>query len=67
MTDKAIELLLANVNKLSGGDTEKSIELLNYAIERGWLSVFEKTEYNQPKEKQKGGSSFIGILSEYED
>jgi hypothetical protein len=61
MTDRARELLLKKLNKLSGGDVEECIALLEESTEKGWASVY-------PKKQEKGEDrTFIGILSEYED
>lgn len=43
MTDKAIELLIGKLNRLASTDEEK-IQLIEHAIERGWLSVFPMKE-----------------------
>lgn len=40
MTDKAIELFLAKLEKLSGGDSSMKKALIDEAIERGWQTVY---------------------------
>jgi hypothetical protein len=40
MTDKAIELLLNKLNKMSSDETIK-IAILNQSIENGWKGIFE--------------------------
>ena len=40
MTDKAKELLLKNLNELSGGDDFMKVHLLEQSIERGWKTVY---------------------------
>jgi len=48
MTDKAIELALTKLAKLSNGDNDKAIEILNQSILNGWAGLFElKTEKQQ--------------------
>jgi len=44
MTDKAVELMLKELNKLSGGDTQKSIKILEQSIRNGWLGIFPLKE-----------------------
>ena len=39
LTDKARQLLIKKLNKLAG-NTERKIELLETAIECGWLTVY---------------------------
>jgi hypothetical protein len=51
MTDKAIDLQIKKINELSGGDSDKAIELINNAIMRGWLSVYPIKEREQKKSK----------------
>ena len=41
MTDRAIELAIKNLNKLSGGDKEKSIAILNQSIMNSWKGLFD--------------------------
>lgn len=54
MTDKARQLLIKKLNKLAG-NPDKKIELLEAAIECGWLTVyapkFESRQAEQPKRK----------------
>lgn len=49
MTDKARELLLNKLEKLSGGDTSEKVRLLENAIEHSWKSVYpiKENEYGQ--------------------
>lgn len=57
MTDKARQLLIKKLNKLAG-NPDKKIELLETAIECGWLTVyapkFESRQAEQPKTLKKG-------------
>ena len=49
LTARALELLIGKVNKLSGGDIAKSIEILNQSTENGWKGVYEiKTSSEKP-------------------
>ena len=41
MTDRAFELMVGKLEKLSGGDERKKIAILNQSIENGWKGVFE--------------------------
>lgn len=40
-TDHAIDLVISKLNKLSGGNNEKAIEILNQSIENSWQGIFE--------------------------
>lgn len=57
MTDKAIELTLAELEKLAPGDEQTKIAILNQSIQRGWQGVFplskEKKETLPHKEGQR--------------
>lgn len=46
MSDRAVSLLVAKLNRLANTPQEK-VELINTAIERGWLTIYE------PKEEKK--------------
>lgn len=41
MTPRALELLITKLNRLSAGDTNTAIEILNQSIENGWKGVYE--------------------------
>ena len=41
MGEKAIELAINKLGKLSGGDNEKAIEIINQSIMNGWQGLFE--------------------------
>lgn len=41
MTDQAYKMLLNKLEKLSGGDEEKKVAILNQSIENGWKGVFD--------------------------
>ena len=44
MTDRAYELFINRLDKLSGGDDQKKIAIINQSIENGWKGVFELKE-----------------------
>jgi hypothetical protein len=48
LTDKAIEMLLKKLNQLSGGDSKKSIQILDQSTMNSWASVYP---LNEPKKK----------------
>lgn len=57
MTDQAYKMLLNKLEKLSGGDEEKKVAILNQSIENGWKGVFELkgkvvSFNNHPQRKQ---------------
>lgn len=50
LTDRALSLTLAELEKLAPGDDEKKIAILNQSIQRGWQGVFPlKDEPEAPK------------------
>jgi hypothetical protein len=65
MTDKAIKLAINTLNKLSGGDNEKAIQILNQSIFNGWRGLFplkeERTTTGNGKPQRK---SFADIARE---
>jgi len=51
LTDHAFGLLLKNLNKLSGGDIDTSIAILEQSIMNSWKGIFElKQEKRKAKE-----------------
>lgn len=57
MTDQAYKMLLNKLEKLSGGDEQKKVAILNQSIENGWKGVFELkgkvvSFNNHPQRKQ---------------
>lgn len=50
MTDKAIDLFIKRLNGLSTSE-DKQIELINTAIERGWMTVYPSKE-TKPMERK---------------
>ena len=52
MSDRAIELAKGKLDKLSNGDKETAIAILNQSIEHSWQGLFElKTDYTKQKPK----------------
>lgn len=43
MTDRAIELFISRVQKI-GGSLSEQIDLINTAVEKGWLTVYPKSD-----------------------
>lgn len=60
MTDKAMELILKKLNKLSDGDTHKAIKILEQSVERGWVGVFPLKQ----DEQRQSGNPFDELLKE---
>lgn len=50
-TERAIELAINEVNKLSGGDSEKAIAIINQSILRGWQGLFPLKEEQKTEQK----------------
>lgn len=49
MTARALELLIGKLNRLSGGDVQLCIEILNQSVENGWKGVYELKAKAEPK------------------
>jgi DNA-binding transcriptional regulator YhcF (GntR family) len=60
MTDRALELMLKKLNKLSEGNTQKAIEILEQSIANGWIGIFPLKEV----EKKQTGNPFDELLRE---
>lgn len=48
LTDRALALTLAELEKLAPGDDEKKIAILNQSIQRGWQGVFPLKDEHKP-------------------
>lgn len=48
MTDYAVELLRRELEKLAPQNTDKQVELIDYAIQRGWQSVYPIESSDKP-------------------
>ena len=46
MSDRAITLAINQLNKLSGGDNDRAIEIINQSILNGWQGLFELSNKN---------------------
>ena len=44
MTQRAIELAINKLNKLSGGNSDKAIQIINESIMNGWKGLFPLKE-----------------------
>jgi len=53
MTERAKELVKAKVMKLSEGDEQLAIKLLDQAVEKGWDTVWPLQENFKPKQDAK--------------
>ncbi len=51
MTARAVELAIAKLNKLSGGDNDKAIAILDQSIMNSWKGLFELKEPAKKKEQ----------------
>ena len=51
MSERAIELAISKLDKLSGGDTEVAIEIVNQSILNGWQGFYELKEKKSIKPK----------------
>lgn len=47
MTERAVQLAMKKLEKLSGGDNDKAVKILERSIERSWAGLFELTEDKQ--------------------
>lgn len=51
-TERAVDLAIKEVNKLSGGDSVKAIAIINQSILRGWQGLFPLKEDKEPERQQ---------------
>ena len=58
LTDRAIELAMSKLQKLSGGDNDMAIEILNQSIEGSWKGLYE---LHQPK-----GTKTVSIADKWQ-
>ena len=54
MTDKAVQLAIKNLEKLSGGDNDKAIKILEQSVMNSWLGLFELKGDKQTPQKTGG-------------
>ena len=54
MTDRAIQLAMGNLEKLSGGDNDKAIRILNQSVMNSWKGLFELKGDKQISNKPGG-------------
>lgn len=54
MTERAVQLAMNNLEKLSGGDNDKAIRILNQSIMNSWKGLFELKEDKQGSRNQGG-------------
>lgn len=47
MSDRAVELAIEKLNKLSGGDNDLAIEILNQSTSNSWQGLFPLKDYEQ--------------------
>lgn len=50
MTEKAIELAINNLNKLSGGDSEVAIKIINQSVMNSWKGFYELKNNNKQQQ-----------------
>ena len=46
-SDHAIQLAMNTLDRLSGGDSEKAIKIVNQSIEHSWQGLFELKEQKE--------------------
>lgn len=61
LTPRGLGLIILKANKLSDGDLQKSIDIVNQSIERGWKGVFELQEDKKPVQKADKEFSFLDV------
>lgn len=66
MTDRAIELFLKHLEKLAPGDHARQRQMLDTAVERGWLTVYppKAENANQTRSSPSGWQSHSDMLNE---
>jgi hypothetical protein len=55
MTDRAAKMILKKLDKLSGGDEEKQIAMLDKSVVKCWSDVYELTEQYAPSKSRESG------------
>lgn len=60
MTDHAVKLMIAKLNRLST-DIEEQVEILNQSILNGWQGIFPLKKNEKPSSKQMVGENGIEI------
>lgn len=50
MTERAVQLAMSNLEKLSGGDNDTAIKILEQSIERSWAGLFALKGNNEKKQ-----------------
>lgn len=60
MTDRAIELAINKLEKLSGGDNNKAIAILEQSVMNSWKGLFELKNDKEEKPKNNKFNNFSG-------
>lgn len=55
ITERAVKLCCKNLAELSNGEPQEMVKLLDYAVERGWLTVYPITGGGKPAAPKKNG------------
>lgn len=63
LTDRALQLIINKVNKLSGGNEEKAVEILNQSITNNWQDVYAIKGQEPPKKAEKKGEDMYDQLA----
>ena len=65
MTEKAVELLLRNLDKLEPTDDNKKIAILNQSIERGWKTVYPIKDNAEEKAASTDFEEYNSVINKF--
>ena len=61
-TERAVKLFCKNLEELSKGDPREMVKLIDYAIERNWMTVYPITAGGKPAAPKKSGGRVYECL-----
>lgn len=65
LTARALELLIGKVNKLSDGDMQRAIDILNQSVANGWKSVYPLKDQNI-EQKPRASTTAESLAESYD-
>jgi len=61
MTERAVQLAMGNLEKLSGGDNDTAIQILEQSIMNSWKGLFALKEDKQQSNQRTGGIDWSNV------
>ena len=62
LTDRALQLILAKLDKLANSESEK-VAILNQSIENCWQGVFPLKDGYEPKQENPKSTSYEEVMA----